>query len=911
MRLWIKTLFKDILAVSLLLSLFYFAGKNYLEIIGNKIRGQGDPIGVVSDLSYYPKRQLDGDSYTHNLSLSDDLFEGDAITSDAFSSILMNLIDGTEISLENGSRIILRLEENTIYFDGTISALATSERPVPLQLINLNEKNAQPIILNSSSEITVSTDEKGVFNLSVLNGEVSRGEEIIEENEQFTLTPEGETEVNRLNFILTSPPNNSNWVTFDESLSLRFTWDEPVIQEKRTLQVALDTSFNRIVYIKEDIQDQSYELELLPGDYFWRVGNPENEEYSTTAKVKIMENRELYQISPAQGVNLTYRNQNPSQTFRWGGTESAVRWLFTISPNRDMTSPLINETVQYNQIKIDGLEEGEYWWQVTALYEEFENVRQRLTPSPRSFSVSRITQIAPPLLLTPDGEETLSSLTLSQGTRFSWKGDDEIESYELVISDRNDLTDPLFRDRTLKNYLSVNTSLDEGVYYWQVRPQSQNESIPPSEIRSFEVRNTIREIKPIYPAPDEPVVMERGQSLLFRWDSTERENFRFRLWQKRETEEKLIANTLVNPIELSQFIPDEGEYLWQVDLVNSRNELIQEGPRQTFYVRYPFLPPSLTFPQPDSRLSLIGEDSIILSWNRVDKSIGYNLRLYRDSRDDLLWQADLYGETKAEIKTSMLTPGEYLMEIQSVRQNEGLGYATVSETSVSRFYLDDVIIYQAPRIISPSPGSVVNRLDLLQRGALIEWDSSYDFPQYQITLRDADSRGVIMQRISPVNSFGLTSLFPGRYEIEVRGRDTSGRLSPGATTTLIVTEVESLAAPVIRFPAAGDQVDMSERDTLDFLWTHEEEGVLYNLALRDNSGRLIFSRLGYGENSYVFGDLSLLDVGQFIFTIEGVKEYSDLGIVRTSPLASIPFTITLKEIETAPVILSPDVQYAD
>ena len=911
MRLWIKTLFKDLLALALLLSVFYFAGTRYLEIVSSKIRGAGDPIGTVSDLSYYPKRQISGDDYTYNLNNQDDLFDGDTISSDAFSSILMNLIDGTEISLENSSRIVLSLMDNTIYFDGTISALSTEERSEPLKLINLREENPQPIILGNASEITLSTDDKGIFNMSVLAGDVSRGEEKIEANEQFRLTPDGETSVDRMSFILSSPPNNSSWVTFEETQNMLFTWVEPQPAATRSLWIALDTDFEKIVFQADNLEEQEYNLDLLPGDYFWRVGTEEDSRFSTTGKIRIMENLPLKALLPLNETELTYRDQIPSPTFSWQGAENAEYWELELGVMSDMTNPVISQRTRYNQMKIDDLEEGIYWWHVTAQYTGIENIGRTSPTENRTLVVIRQDELKPPELISPEDKASLSPDDFSRGVRFSWKGDPEIPLYQFILSADSTLEEVLRRENTSRNYFDAAGGLEEGTYYWQIIPLTDG-SVPveSSEIRSFQNREKVKTIELLSPEADEAITLS-PEDISFIWDSSERENFRFRLWKITDGTERIIANSRLDHPQNTQYIGEEGDFLWQVDIMDEEDRVALGGTRRAFSVRKPLLPPDLTYPRPDSTIELIGEEKLTLSWNDIDNSIAYEGTLFKEGESVPLVTLPGTDILSYDIDVSLLSEGDYRMELRSLREDEGKGFPTASAVSRSSFSIGSIINYQAPVITSPSDQFLANRLEILQDGLLIRWDSSYRFPDYSLTLRQKDSGTLLMRRETKQNYYRIDDLYPDDYIIEVNGIDSRGRTSPAGRSELTIEPVTSLYEVRMVSPLQDETIDMSDLDALTFRWRQVEEGATYTLSLSDQSGNRIFFQDNYRGTEFVFRDLSKLDVGLFVFTVKAVIDYGNIGIVRTSPETRTGFSITLDTIEEAPVILSPVIQYAD
>ncbi|MDC7224981.1 MAG: hypothetical protein PQJ60_14630 [Spirochaetales bacterium] len=913
MRLWIRTLFKDLMAVAVLLSLFYFAGREYLNLVSGKIRGSGDPIGVVSDLAYYPKRQIEGEEYTFNLSREDDLFEGDLVSSDSFSSILMDLVDGTEISLEHESSIILHLSEDTIYFRGTISALSTEKRDDPLMLINMDEENPEPIVLAHSSEITLSTDEKGVFNMSVLVGEATRGSDRIGENEQFTLSAAGETQVNRLNYILSTPANNSRWVTFEETLSLPFSWDEPDPAATRSLWVSQDSTFENILYHEENLTRLSRELELPPGDYFWRVGNEEQGDYSSTGKFKISRNIPLKALSPSEDTELFYREQSPKQTFVWQGAEGADYWTLELADSENMAEKIVSERTRYNQLQLSDLREGEYWWRVTARYEGVENLASVTTGEPEKLIVKRQTEALPPRLISPEEEEEITPAEFTRGVRFSWKGDPEIGLHRFILSTRRDMSEPIYTEESRNNYINLTEDIPPGAYYWQVVPLPE-EDIPvqSSPVRSLLCLQRQRRLELIYPAAEEAVELEGGENLVFRWESSERGSYRFRLWLvTEEEEEKLVASTAVTRQEFSQYMARGGDYLWQVDLIGDNNRILLEGTPQPFALEQPLLPPQLITPLPGSSLSLVGEDKLPLSWTSVPNGDSYSGQLIQEGKEEPVLSFQNRESTLIEADISLLGEGSYTVELQTERLDRGRGFPRVSEKSLSSFTIDEIVIFEAPRITNPSSGMVTNRLDLLRDGLDIRWQSAYPFPSYEVVLKQKESGTLLMRRVTNRLNYQINDIYPDEYLIEVTGIDNRGGLSPAGQTSLTVLAVEPLSPVSLRTPQKGQTVDMSDLDSLEFRWAEAEAGARYNIALFDIRGEILFSLDNYPGTSYVFSDLSKLDVGEFIFAVEAVKEYNEIGIVRMSPETRVPFSITIKTIGEAPVILSPDVQYAD
>lgn len=520
--------------------------------------------------------------------------------------------------------------------------------------------------------------------------------------------------------------------------------------------------------------------------------------------------------------------------------------------------------------------------------------------------------LEPPQLLSPDNNGQVSPANLREGFRFSWKGDSEYSGYEIALSENEDMSNPFFVESTEKTYANIITSVDSGEYFWQVSPTTESSfPISPSETRKFVSKEKILELNPLYPLSGTPLELDRGSTLTFKWDSTHEESYRFRLWQLVDNNERSIANSGVSRLEVSQYIPDRGDYVWQVDLLDKENRVILEGNKQFFSIEYPLLPPQIIYPSPESQVTMIGETTLNLSWTEVMNSEGYALRVLREAVSEPVYTVENQRETLASIDVSQFQSGKYTIELQSKRADQGKGFSTESAVASSAFFLDEVVNYNAPIFTEPEQNALVNRLDLLEGGLPIKWTSSFPFPSYEFVLKQANSGAIILKQTLVGNEYTLSDLYAGSYTIEVLGKDTKGRLSPVGSRDIRILPVASLSAPTVLFPALNQVIDMSDRNSIEFIWEQETEGELYNISLQDSQRNIIFSLRNYKLNSFTFNDLSKLDIGQFIFTIESVKEYRNSGIKRESDTSQIFFEITIRSDNNAPTILSPEVQYAD
>jgi hypothetical protein len=124
------------------------------------------------------------------------------------------------------------------------------------------------------------------------------------------------------------------------------------------------------------------------------------------------------------------------------------------------------------------------------------------------------------------------------------------------------------------------------------------------------------------------------------------------------------------------------------------------------------------------------------------------------------------------------------------------------------------------------------------------------------------------------------------------------------------TVLRKLGEPVPIFPESGSTVEMSRRDTLPFRWKAGDDTDYYKFKLyqnRDGVRTRIFEKETLAT-VLTLKDLSILDVGDFSWSIEAVRK-TNRGDMNSREVIS-HFRITLEGYKS-PEILSPEIQYIE
>jgi len=143
------------------------------------------------------------------------------------------------------------------------------------------------------------------------------------------------------------------------------------------------------------------------------------------------------------------------------------------------------------------------------------------------------------------------------------------------------------------------------------------------------------------------------------------------------------------------------------------------------------------------------------------------------------------------------------------------------------------------------------------------------------------------------------------WRITSLGEDDSV-YSKSAAFSFQLEEVKELT-PI--YPLKNARVDMAHQNSLQFKWENNPkvENYLFELYRTKAGAKTLIAKSKTKNNSFVFKDLSKLDEGAFLWTLEE----SDENEAETGKKVSIPFTIYLSEKPGTPTIKTPKKMYVE
>ncbi len=917
-----KSSIRNILVSVLLLSSSAFFGWVFWSELNRTVENVGGVVvGEIVEIRGQAQRRYNQQSRWGSLNGSEEVYNLDAIrtSSNSGAVIVLKNIDESgnelldEISLGPDTYIILDLSgktRNINFVGGNISASGSNGLTVSAEgtlvtfnqgSVNLNRKEGeQTSVTVTEGEATVKTREGStvVGTDAVLHINETSG---VETREQVALTAK-------------TPKSNDLLLTYNEQRQVDFSWELFADWQKPILEVSSNSSFNEseAQVFRMEAASQA-RLTLPPGLWYWRVVDTLRDESGPINVFSIDMERKANPISPAENLVIPFRGDAPAVSLQWNRAWFADSYTLEMSRTASFAETPVIREVSGSSILIENLSSGTWWWRITPEYRRgiLENPP---TVTPRSFVLEQRVGHERITLVNPADNATISALDVREGVPFRWENQEGLVSYRLKVASSRSMSDVLAETDGPENWKTLLPAPEPETYYWQVEGVAADGlPVPASDIRSFIVRPLSGSVELVDPSPGETREIEPYSSHTFLWRSEVPGTARFqldRISDEDTGERTRIIESLVNGESFTAPLPGEGLYSWRIQILDKNSRTLVQSTEGAFTLRSEFSPPVLSSPKPGSSVSLIGSSALTISWNPAPGADAYRVVLKAPdgtviSRDDRT-----VGLIRDFTLGSSGGIGSYTVELSSIRDNPPAGASKVSSTASYRFNVSDFVQYSAAVLQSPANGTAIPALNALRNGITLNWNQDPPLGRYTVELSN-DRVTRLYQTTEP--TLTLDALEEGNYRWVVKSRDSFGQEAPDSgSARFTVSELPTPSRPVVTSPASGEDIDMTGRRNLVFTWQPVDGADFYDIALYvEGSGSPILRKTGITGTRYALNNLRILDVGNFILSIRARSEYEDVGVTRSSPRLRVPFSLSVNIADTAPTILTDELQYAE
>ncbi|TGL24548.1 iron dicitrate transport regulator FecR [Leptospira yanagawae] len=578
----------------------FFSVLFYLDLNRKIDIGDREVVGTIFFKNNIVQRKFEDEVIWEKLENNSPLINKDTIRSEAFSDAIIRLKDGTEINIDENSMFNLDLtgdEPNLEFSEGSLE-------------VKKNDSNANQIkITSSGNEINVDSGNVKIEKAKdqELSLFVEKGKTTVKQNGKTVSVDQGKKaefktsgiEIKKIPIVLLSPASQKLFYTDPTEALVNFTWKVESGYESPILEISRSPNF-QMTFFSEQVNGNQTTVSLKEGTFYWRVKvkNKNGKETSETNKLFVSKLEPFLAESPNPGTVIPFVQTYPLVTISWSKLTTANTYQLLLSDSNQFQNPTKRIETSANQISLDDLKEGTYYWKVIAK-SSFPDTKDRETKV-YTFVIKKGNQVPAPKWQRPmpETEITLDDIKQNQAILI-WEGNAEIHSYTVLIAKDPKFTNLVVNAETTSNYLVPNwNGLGLGTFFAKVIGKTkEGKETESSQTLSFSVIDKKKKIEVVTNAEDskpqsnqEPklesmspngamIQMKGKSSLDFQWKVSGLVPDRYDIVLYQHLPDKKIAiykvSTKDSYYHLKDLsILDEGSFSWDLSVYKNSNLLL-------------------------------------------------------------------------------------------------------------------------------------------------------------------------------------------------------------------------------------------------------------------------------------------------------------------------------------------------
>ncbi|OHD70165.1 MAG: hypothetical protein A2W19_05090 [Spirochaetes bacterium RBG_16_49_21] len=610
----------------------------YAEMTSRSGRGSTELIGAINSTRNIAERKFSAQVVWDEVEKNASVYNFDTIRTADQSEAIIRLKDGTEITLNENSMVLLSLSEKEFdiqFMQGAINAKQAAVKTAGARTVNISSGGS--IITLKNGDVSLSQDRDKGLNLTVSRGTAAflseKGEQVLTENQNIQSGKDG-IKLYDLTVKLILPEKDAYIPIGADQAAVRFIWELPKGGFTPFLEIANNPSLADPI-IKKRAAGNAAPAYLPEGIYYWRVTAINNVtkkvEASEIRRLSILDNRPAELIAPANGSIIQYRDANPMINFIWSRNESVSRYGLTVSRKTDMSDAVANTIVDGTKISINSLGKGVYYWKIASV-PEVAYGQKSAESAVHTFTVAKIDKLPPPEPVYPPENKSIHPLAIvRKGLNFTWLKDSSIPQTQIMIAADKDFSKVIANKTSTDNSIRITDSLKEGVYYWNLRGlMSDGSSTDYSSAFRFRVatEGALRLVEP----NDNAILIDnkgRGIPITFSWIKSELEGGYLLRISKDRNFSSLVKELPAADTSTEMPRIEDGTYYWLVRLIDEKGAGILSSPVYSFKVVGKLGLPVAVEPKSGSTVNMVKQDALELRWAAVKGANLYRVGLFQ------------------------------------------------------------------------------------------------------------------------------------------------------------------------------------------------------------------------------------------------------------------------------------------
>ena len=845
------------------------------------------------------------------------VYNGDTIHTAGLSEATIWFNDGNVMDLMENTMAQVFLSEDTGAAVELEDGYATVDSSDAENGMTLSSGGVQVEVKSGTSLSAGGQSQTGGLSVQVLKGSASvqgvNGSTLaLRQGEELNMSGTGQNIPSKPALTVFTPVRNEKILYHTQGATdVHFSWSNTVAST--VLQISKDKDFKDILYTLNSDGLNETNIKLDAGIYYWKLdGSDEGvserqaleDGQIKTGKIQVIQSLPPNQVAPAENYTYGYRTRTPAVRIIWTESPYASTYMLQISKSPNMSNPVIEQRTSTTSSIISTLEAGTYYWRVTPYYTM--NKKGFADPSEvRSFVIERKGELTAPELLVPSENGIVNTETNAKPTSFSWKIENEAQTYTVRIADNQNMRNPAVTFETTENFYTFNpnmTKLKDGKWFWAVTMRdTEGNSSPVSEIRTIYTMKGVPEQHTVEPADGYSCALTLLPDTKFTWKRNIPDNFESKLEIAEDQGfRKVVYTTAVNSTSLRGVNLPLGTYYWRLKSSSTTDETQLITPAKTLNVIGNL---------DEAKLKLPGARAIAretipfkFTWEDVDGADYYKLSIFRLSDDKLVYENVVY---EPEDSVDMFNPADfvdksnYKWRIQAfANEVPGVSSRRTGRLAENTFNL---IKLRPVEILTPEKGTQFNGVDAILSPSSARWTTVDDVAKAQFVLYKADDNNTVVlkvpsdeemesgNKIAPkvVKLDNAEGLRPGDYDIIVyaetldgvdisntdkkyRGRFTVLPVEPLAVTSGLVTTPELLGAAYLRNPENPRTIVLS--------WNKVADATDYIVQIKDKKNKVVLSQMVENDTRYEIDFLKLYETnkstfakGTFKWTVHAIR----------------------------------------
>jgi hypothetical protein len=662
----------------------------YRELTERIDKTGGEVIGTITFKKKSASRRYSDNVIWEEIEQESDVFNYDAIRTQEYSSATVSLKDGTKIELDQNTLLVVILSEKglNINFDkGGVSAQSGAGTKIP---ITLQSKDAT--IALDQGNVSVNSSDTGM-NIYVNAGSAkvaSMGKELNITPLEVAVIKNGVAESSKGSLFPVSPEHNANLISFVKERSVKFAWRSETPGEVR-VEISHNNDFRNIVKSYKSVKS-SMEINLPPGDYYWRVARAGVA--SHPLKFSILRDKKPELIAPHMNQRISVTEGSEIVSFQWEKSEYASSYELTASRDSKMTDVVLTLASRINIISTPKIDAGKYYWTVRSIYPPGITAESALT-GPSFFEVEKLKFVqAKPVPLDHGPVTTAGPFDLS------WKGVTGSKNYRVDLSSDTEFKNIIETKKSYNTFVKIEKKLPEGKYYWRISALN-GEKVSATSVTAELILIRPAQIITLNPQPG-AVLFDKPENLKFVWrDPNNGDRYTIEISDMRDFRNIRQSKTSSIP-ETDIKIPGKGSYFWRVILKDSAGNTIAQSAASDFFIPGDLRTPVQILPKDNDKVIPGMKKRLRFEWSKISEANEYEIEIYQRvagvEKTFMIYSSKLnYIELSNQ---SIFRPGVYSWLVRAKEVRGGKVVAS-NESKKNYFNVEEVVLLPAPVVKNP------------------------------------------------------------------------------------------------------------------------------------------------------------------------------------------------------------------